>query len=98
MTRLRKIGTMTTPKRDHVRRSGRARILRGSDGRPVRARRLKEPPGLRVKLLRFGLVLVVFGFFALVWTRPVNLWRTPCPAPEQARRKTRHPGIGARTA
>lgn len=72
MTKLRKIGPMTTPKRDPARRSGRARILRGTDGRPVRARRLKEPAGLRVKLLRFGLVLLVFGFFAMVWTRPVR--------------------------
>jgi cell division septal protein FtsQ len=63
---------MTTPKRDLARRSGRARILRGTDGRPVRARRLKEPAGLKVKFLRFGLVLLVFGFFASIWTRPVQ--------------------------
>ena len=73
MTRLRKIGPVVMPaSKARPRRAGKARILRGTDGRPVRARRLREPVGLRVRLLRFSAVLLVFGFFTAMWTRPVS--------------------------
>lgn len=73
MTRVRKIGpAVVPPPRTRRRREGAARILRGTDGRPVRARRLAEPVSLRVRLLRLGAVLLLFAFFAVLWTRPVQ--------------------------
>jgi len=73
MTRVRKIGPAALePPRQRRRRAGAARILRGTDGRPVRARRLADPPSLRLRLLRFASVLLVFAFFAVLWTRPVR--------------------------
>lgn len=74
MTRVRKIGPSVAlpPPRQRVRRGGAARILRGTDGRPVRARRLAEPASLRLRLLRFSSVVLVFTFFAALWTRPVR--------------------------
>lgn len=72
MTRLRKIGPETLPAPKQRRRRQGARILRGSDGRPVRARRLAEPAGLKVRALRVAAVLLVFGFLTLMWTRPVQ--------------------------
>lgn len=73
MTRVRKIGPEAVPPpRPRRRRQGAGRILRGTDGRPVRARRIAEPVSLRVRLLRLGSVLLVFAFFAVLWTRPVH--------------------------
>lgn len=73
MTRVRKIGPAAAPApRTRKRRPGAGRILRGTDGRPVRARRLADPVSLQVRLLRLGAVLLAFGFFALLWTRPVR--------------------------
>jgi cell division septal protein FtsQ len=73
MTRVRKIGPApVVPPRTRKRRIGTGRILRGTDGRPVRARRLKDPVSLNVRLLRLGAVLLAFGFLAVLWTRPVR--------------------------
>jgi cell division septal protein FtsQ len=73
VTRVRKIGPAAVqPPRTRKRRSGAGRILRGTDGHPVRARRLTDPVTLRVRLLRLGAVLLAFGFFAVLWTRPVR--------------------------
>lgn len=86
MTRVRKIGpAVLPPPRPRTRRDGAARILRGTDGRPVRARRLSEPASLRLRLLRFSSVALAFAFFALLWTRPVRhveiqgLWLASAP-------------------
>lgn len=72
MTRLRKIGPETVPPPRQRRKRQGARILRGTDGRPVRARRLAEPAGIGVKMLRVAAVLVVFSFLTVMWTRPVQ--------------------------
>lgn len=73
MTRVRKIGPVpTAPPGSRRPRTGARRILRGTDGRPVRARRLNDPAGVRVRMLRLGAVLFAFAFFAILWTRPVR--------------------------
>jgi cell division septal protein FtsQ len=71
MTRVRKIGA-TPVGGVRTRRRGGGRILRGIDGRPVRARRLAAPVSLRVRLLRVGAVVLLFCFFVVLWTRPVR--------------------------
>jgi cell division septal protein FtsQ len=72
MTRLRKIGPEAVPPPRQRKRRGGARILRGTDGRPVRARRLVEPAGFGVRMLRVGAVLLVCALFLVAWTRPVR--------------------------
>ena len=73
MTRVRKIGPApVAPPRPRKRRMGAGRILRGTDGRPVRARRLRDPVSLQVRFLRLGAVVLAFGFLAVLWTRPVR--------------------------
>jgi cell division septal protein FtsQ len=72
MTRLRKIGPEAVPPPQQRKRRGGARILRGTDGRPMRARRTKEPAGFGVRMLRVGAVLLVCTFFLVMWTRPVS--------------------------
>ena len=73
MTRVRKIGPAPVlPGRPRNRRARKGRILSGIDGRPVRARRIADPVGLRVRLLRLGAVMFAFAFLAVLWTRPVR--------------------------
>ena len=73
MTRVRKIGPAAAqPPKERPRRRRGARIVRGTDGRPMRARRMAEPVSLRVRLLRLASVLLVFAFLSVLWTRPVR--------------------------